>query len=328
MFVYNNIAHRCLLVSSLRPTLTPAPQHNALAYSLFYSNTMSTTSQPATDPSSPQWLEEHLHTLLNSPYIHFPVGQLGGRRMGHGPVDLFSTRFNNFFTKGATGVVNGKDVDRAALKDTLLALQSKWNPATAKFAAVDDATQAQVRRALSSVGQPAPDARSNVHSARNPVELHPKERRSGSRSEGISIGDRRRWCTPHQPAHAVRRRCPVHKVTQNACMNIIDLSTCCTVQCILFALQSHVLAQDFPSSRRSLWHRLWYIHWRLYPTVGSQRRYASGSLRRFCVTTQYGTPVCGTVQNHIKRPFRMDVDTLMLLTVNDCSHHDPSKPRS
>ncbi|KAI0931098.1 hypothetical protein AcW2_000057 [Taiwanofungus camphoratus] len=104
---------------------------------------MSTTSQPATDPSSPQWLEEHLHTLLNSPYIHFPVGQLGGRRMGHGPVDLFSTRFNNFFTKGATGVVNGKDVDRAALKDTLLALQSKWNPATAKFAAVDDATQAQ-----------------------------------------------------------------------------------------------------------------------------------------------------------------------------------------
>ncbi|KAH9830530.1 uncharacterized protein C8Q71DRAFT_786274 [Rhodofomes roseus] len=89
-------------------------------------------SQPTTAVSS-EWLQEKLQTLMNSPYIHFNQPKLPGLRMGHGPVDLFSTRFNNWFTGDATGVVAGNQVDKAGLKDALLALQKKWNNDSAKF---------------------------------------------------------------------------------------------------------------------------------------------------------------------------------------------------
>ncbi|EPS99318.1 hypothetical protein FOMPIDRAFT_143163 [Fomitopsis schrenkii] len=95
---------------------------------------MSTDAQPTTAPAvSPEWLQDRLQTLLNSPYIHFDQPKLPHLRMGHGPVDLFSTRFNNWFTSDATGVVAGSTVDKAGLKDALLALQRKWNSDTAKF---------------------------------------------------------------------------------------------------------------------------------------------------------------------------------------------------
>ncbi|KAL6303931.1 hypothetical protein BKA93DRAFT_916433 [Sparassis latifolia] len=87
--------------------------------------------------ASPEWLQEHLTTLLNSPYIHFKNPGPLGLRMGPGPIDLFSTRFNNMFTKDATGVVAGNEVDKAGLKESILALQKKWNPDTATFSAQD-----------------------------------------------------------------------------------------------------------------------------------------------------------------------------------------------
>jgi len=89
-------------------------------------------SQPATAVSS-EWLQEKLQTLMNSPYIHFNQPKLPGLRMGHGPVDLFSTRFNNWFTSDATGVVAGNEVDKDGLKQALLALQKKWNNDSATF---------------------------------------------------------------------------------------------------------------------------------------------------------------------------------------------------
>lgn len=55
--------------------------------------------------------------------------------MGPGPIDLFSTRFANMFTKEATGVVAGVQVDKEGLKQSLLALQKQWNPETAQFVA-------------------------------------------------------------------------------------------------------------------------------------------------------------------------------------------------
>ncbi|KAI0728436.1 hypothetical protein C8Q72DRAFT_834712 [Fomitopsis betulina] len=89
---------------------------------------MSTNTQP-----SPEWLQDRLQSLLNSPYIHFNQPKLPHIRMGHGPVDLFTTRFNNWFTSDATGVVAGSTVDKAGLKDALLALQRKWDNDSATF---------------------------------------------------------------------------------------------------------------------------------------------------------------------------------------------------
>ena len=66
--------------------------------------------------------------------------------MGHGPIDLFSTRFANMFTQDATGVVGGKEVDKEGLKQSLLAWQKKWNQDTAHFTAMEpQSTEQQVR---------------------------------------------------------------------------------------------------------------------------------------------------------------------------------------
>ena len=90
-------------------------------------------------PANSEWLQEQLSTLLASPHIHFNSPKLPGLhlRMGPGPVDVFSTRFSNMFTKEATGVVGGKEVDKEGLKQSLLAMQKQWNPDTAKFVAMD-----------------------------------------------------------------------------------------------------------------------------------------------------------------------------------------------
>ncbi|KAI0789369.1 hypothetical protein C8Q75DRAFT_765355 [Abortiporus biennis] len=88
-----------------------------------------------TDSVTSQWLEEKLAELLASPHISFASHKSGlpGIRLGPGPIDLFSTRFNNLVTHDVTGSVAGKHVDKAGLKEGLLALQKKWNPDTASF---------------------------------------------------------------------------------------------------------------------------------------------------------------------------------------------------
>ena len=88
---------------------------------------MSTSDSPA--PGSPEWLGSALTALLAAPYIHFPAPPpgMGRLRMGHGPIDLFSTRFNQLFAQNARGHVNGADVDRDGVKDALLAVQSWWS---------------------------------------------------------------------------------------------------------------------------------------------------------------------------------------------------------
>lgn len=108
------------------PSFVPPP-------STFLSANMSTDATQPSTAVSPEWLQDRLQTLLNSPYIHFNQPKLPHIRMGHGPVDLFSTRFNNWFTNDATGVVAGNTVDKAGLKEALLALQRKWNNDTARF---------------------------------------------------------------------------------------------------------------------------------------------------------------------------------------------------
>ena len=96
-----------------------------------------------------QWLIKKLGTLLASPYIHFknPGGPLG-IRLGPGPVDLFSTNYENLFAKEAKGVVYGKEVDRDELKEALLAIQRQWNPDSANFVPLQSANPGEVKSDL------------------------------------------------------------------------------------------------------------------------------------------------------------------------------------
>ncbi|KAF8492520.1 hypothetical protein JB92DRAFT_2577417, partial [Gautieria morchelliformis] len=82
--------------------------------------------------SSALWVERALASLLSAPHISFPKPP-AGINLGPGPIDLFSTRFNNTFTSDAKGRVDGELVNRDALKEKLLALQSHYNPDTVKF---------------------------------------------------------------------------------------------------------------------------------------------------------------------------------------------------
>lgn len=122
---------------ALASTTLPTPQCPVRALS----------AMSAPSPSSPEFLQDKLSTLLASPHIHFNAPPAGGPlhiRMGHGPVDLFSTRFLNFFTADARGVVGGKEVDHDGLKEALLALQKKWNPQEASFEAQSEAAKVRV----------------------------------------------------------------------------------------------------------------------------------------------------------------------------------------
>lgn len=82
--------------------------------------TTATLSAPA------KWLANELSTLLSSPHITTP-SHLGGLHHAPGPVDLFNTRFNSMFMRHARGLVGGREVDREGLKESLLALQKRWN---------------------------------------------------------------------------------------------------------------------------------------------------------------------------------------------------------
>ena len=83
-----------------------------------------TMSSVSASPS--HWLSECLCDLMASPHIAMPPH--GGMHLGPGPVDVFTTRFNQYFTSTAHGSICGHPVDREGLKESLLALQKRWNP--------------------------------------------------------------------------------------------------------------------------------------------------------------------------------------------------------
>jgi len=80
------------------------------------------------------WLSKQISQIITSPHISFPkpTGPLGFR-VGPGPIDLFSTRFNNTFTLDVQATVAGEDVSREELKAKLLGLQKHWNAEEVKF---------------------------------------------------------------------------------------------------------------------------------------------------------------------------------------------------
>ncbi|KAI0779755.1 hypothetical protein C8Q74DRAFT_1260844 [Fomes fomentarius] len=75
--------------------------------------------------SQSHWLSDCLCELMASPHISMPPQ--GGMHMGHGPVDLFGTRFNQYFMPEAHGTICGHPVDREGIKQSLLNLQKRWN---------------------------------------------------------------------------------------------------------------------------------------------------------------------------------------------------------
>ncbi|KAF8518395.1 hypothetical protein BU17DRAFT_66445 [Hysterangium stoloniferum] len=77
------------------------------------------------------WLQSTLCDLLGAP--HISIRGIPGIRMGPGPVDIFSTRFNNHFALEVKAIVAGESVDRGGLKEKLLGLQQHYVPGSAKF---------------------------------------------------------------------------------------------------------------------------------------------------------------------------------------------------
>ncbi|OSD03918.1 hypothetical protein PYCCODRAFT_1444108 [Trametes coccinea BRFM310] len=87
--------------------------------------------------SSNHWLSDCLCDLMASPHITIPPR--GGLHLGGpGPVDVFTTRFNQYFLPEAHGTLCGRPVDREGLKAGLLALQKRWNPEAVRV--MDDPT--------------------------------------------------------------------------------------------------------------------------------------------------------------------------------------------
>ena len=80
------------------------------------------------------WLSQEISQIISSPHISFPnpAGFLPFR-MGPGPVDLFSTKFNNTFAYDVKAFVVGKEVSREELKAKLLGLQKHWSAEQVKF---------------------------------------------------------------------------------------------------------------------------------------------------------------------------------------------------
>lgn len=80
------------------------------------------------------WLSKEISQIISSPHISFPkpTGPLPFK-MGPGPVDLFSTRFNNTFASDVKATVAGKEVSREELKAKLLSLQKYWNAEEVRF---------------------------------------------------------------------------------------------------------------------------------------------------------------------------------------------------
>lgn len=75
------------------------------------------------------WLADHLEQLMAAPHVHLPEE---GALLAPGPVDMFSSRFNEMFMPDAHGYLGADHVDRQQLKECLLGLQRRWNEQTAR----------------------------------------------------------------------------------------------------------------------------------------------------------------------------------------------------
>ena len=81
---------------------------------------------------SDNWLSKEISEIITSPHISFPKPP-PGIHLGPGPVDLFTTRFNNVFALDVKATVAGKEVSREELKAALLGLQKYWEAGEVKL---------------------------------------------------------------------------------------------------------------------------------------------------------------------------------------------------
>ncbi|KIJ38896.1 hypothetical protein M422DRAFT_258303 [Sphaerobolus stellatus SS14] len=83
--------------------------------------------------SNAAWLQIIISELLVSSYIYFRTSAVLGIRFGPGPLDVFSTRFNNGFTPNVTATVASESVNKDDLKERLLGLQQHYSADNTKF---------------------------------------------------------------------------------------------------------------------------------------------------------------------------------------------------
>lgn len=76
-----------------------------------------------------QWFAQALAQLLAAPHVSIPDE---GPALGPGPVDVFTSRFDELFMPEAHGFVCGQPVNREELKETLIGLQRRWDAVDAQ----------------------------------------------------------------------------------------------------------------------------------------------------------------------------------------------------
>jgi hypothetical protein len=96
-----------------------------------------------TTTMSDNWFVKQFSKLMESSHISIPPPPTGVL-IGPGPIDQFSTNFDNLFADDVKAAVDREEVSRAVLKQKLLNLKKHWKAKQVKF----EDESASVRRSF------------------------------------------------------------------------------------------------------------------------------------------------------------------------------------
>lgn len=92
------------------------------------------------------WVQQAISKLLTDSHIHFP--NLPGISLGPGPIDQFSTDFDNTFPNNVTAVVAGEKENFDGLKKKFLALRQHYDPKNSQFVQLDGDSSPEVNGSI------------------------------------------------------------------------------------------------------------------------------------------------------------------------------------
>lgn len=105
-------------------------RNNSYTYQTHLIYTMIPLYRNTSPTANSRWLAMSLSALLSAPHPSIKTASdssLNSVPIGQGPADLFSIRFDEMFEPTAHGVICGREVTRAELKESFLSLKSRWD---------------------------------------------------------------------------------------------------------------------------------------------------------------------------------------------------------
>lgn len=95
------------------------------------------------------WVQQAISKLLTDSHIHFSSPP--GINLGPGPIDVFSTDFENTFTSNVKANVAGRSEDFEGLKKKFLALRQHYDPTKSEFIQLESNGSPGVNGAIVSI---------------------------------------------------------------------------------------------------------------------------------------------------------------------------------